>query len=128
MLRNAWALDTKLTVFTGPVLDGKDPLYSCKRGRVSIQVPLKFWKVLVWSDKGKLRSLAFIADQLPTLKEHERSEGLLDADQLDLMEDFLTTVAKVEKITGFEFGEAVSAADIRFGKQDKRVESFDEIS
>ena len=33
------------------------------------------------------------------------------------MENFLTTVAKVEKLTGFEFGDAVSQADIRFGQQ-----------
>ena len=35
-----------------------------------------------------------------------------------LVESFLTTVAKVEEMTGLEFGDAVSQADIRFGHQD----------
>lgn len=119
ILRNAWAIDTRVTVFTGPVFADDDPVYSDKSGSIALQVPVKFWKILVWKEDDALRSLALVADQLKTLKKRPTDEeALADADQLDLMENFLTTVAKVEKQTGFEFGPEVSKADIRFGQRD----------
>jgi endonuclease G len=119
ILRNAWAADTKVTVFTGPVFADNDPVYADKTGAEKLQVPLKFWKVLVWKEDGGLKSLALVADQSKTLKKRaESAEGFADSDQLELMGNFLTTVAKVEKLTGFEFGTAVSEADIRLGKRD----------
>ncbi|MCR9136768.1 MAG: DNA/RNA non-specific endonuclease [Alphaproteobacteria bacterium] len=124
LLRNAWAMDTRVTVFTGPVFADDDPVYSDKSGSIALQVPLKFWKVLVWKEDGELKSLALVADQLKTMKKKpEDAEALADADQLDLMENFLTTVAKVEKLTGFEFGPAVSKADIRFGQRDHTADA-----
>ena len=126
ILRNAWAMDTKVSLFTGPVFDSKDPIYSDKTGKMKIQVPMMFWKVLVWSEKGKLKSLALKADQTKTMQKKSGREALTDADQLKLMEHFLTTVGKIEELTGFEFGEAVSDADIRKGKHDAEPEKFDE--
>jgi endonuclease G, mitochondrial len=32
------------------------------------RVPLKFWKIVLWADKGKLRATALVADQSPVLK------------------------------------------------------------
>ena len=119
ILRNAWAMDTKVSTFTGPVFHAKDPVYSDKLGNLEIQVPLKFWKVIVWSEDGDLKSLALVADQTRTMVKKTAQEKLLDEDQLKLMEQFLTTVAKVEEMTGFEFGEAVSLADVRRGKKDQ---------
>lgn len=129
ILRNAWAMDTRVTVFTGPVFDDNDPIYADKSGAIALQVPLKFWKVLVWKESGVLKSLALVADQLKTLKKKPAdAEALADADQFDLMENFLTTVAKVEKLTGFEFGAAVSKADIRFGQRELTAQEPEALS
>ncbi len=117
VLRNAWAADSKVCVLTGPVFADDDPVYSDKTGVQEVQVPLTFWKVLVWQENGALKSLALLADQTKTLVKKPEGEAFVDAGQLALMENFLTTVAKVEKLTGFEFGDAVSQADIRFGQQ-----------
>lgn len=124
ILRNAWAMDTRLTVFAGPVFADDDPVYSDKSGSIALQVPLKFWKVLVWKENGVLKSLALVADQLRTLKKAPPdAEALTDAGQLVLMENFLSTVAKVEKLTGFEFGSAVSKADIRYGQREATADA-----
>ncbi len=117
LLRNAWATDSKVCVLTGPVFADDDPVYADKTGTEQIQVPLQFWKILVWSENGALKSLALVADQSKTMEKKPEGEAFVDDDQLALMENFLTTVAKVEKLTGFEFGDAVSQADIRFGQQ-----------
>ncbi len=126
ILRNAWAMDTKVSLFTGPVFKADDPVYSDKTGEMEIQVPLVFWKVLVWSEAGKLKSLALKADQTKTMQKRDGNESLVEDDQLALMEHFLTTVAKVEELTGFEFGEAVSNADLRKGRRDAEPEKFDD--
>lgn len=121
ILRNAWAQDTKVTVFTGPVFDQNDPVYSDKTKSLKIQVPLKFWKVIVWSENGNLKSLAMIADQSKILQEKkDGQEKFLEDHQLALMVSFVSTVAKVEKLAGFEFGDVISKADVRFGKRDRQ--------
>jgi len=112
-------MDSRVTVFTGPVFAEDDPIYADKTGADALQVPLAFWKVLVWKQDGALKSLALLANQTRTLKQAAaRAEGLADPDQLNLMANFLTTVARIETLTGFDFGAAVKQADIRRGGRD----------
>ncbi|MCF0049554.1 DNA/RNA non-specific endonuclease [Dyadobacter sp. LJ53] len=48
----------KLTVFTGPVLSGDDPLYK------GVRLPLAFWKIVVFTKKtGEPGAGAFLLDQ-----------------------------------------------------------------
>lgn len=77
-------------------------------------------------DKGELRSLALLVDQRPVITvwpeslsaegvEVRPAEAFGHADELDRVEDFLSTVEVVERLTKLDFGDAVRAADIRAG-------------
>ncbi|MEV6339640.1 DNA/RNA non-specific endonuclease [Nocardia vinacea] len=117
VLRNAVAEHQRVTCFTGPVFDEADRTF---RG---IRVPGRFFKIAVWVEGGRLRSLAMLADQRPVLEvwpealepEALGEENFQDSGELDRVADFLSTVKGVEKLTGLDFGDAVRAADIRTG-------------
>jgi endonuclease G len=127
VLDNAVREARRISVFTGPVFATSDPKW---RSDVvaGFRVPREFWKIVVWSDRGRLRSLAMIASQkavmgkkLPGTKE--------ELDQLDKVEDFVATVAKIEKLTGLDFGKAVRDGDISAGGSEamRRVSDFAEV-
>lgn len=128
VLRNAVADKQRVTSFTGPIFTDDDCPY---RG---VRVPGRFFKVTVWVEDGELRSLAMIADQRPVLKVWPEAlfaedreaitaaEAFMDPGELDKVEDFLTTITKVEAETGLDFGEAVREADVRSGETLKKVD------
>ena len=134
VLRNAVADKQRVTSFTGPIFTDEDRPY---RG---IKVPGRFFKIAVWVEDGELRSLAMIADQRPVLKvwpealfsEDPESvalaEAFMDPDELDGVEDFLTTIAKVEGETGLDFGESVRGADVRAGESLKKVDDAEGLN
>jgi endonuclease G, mitochondrial len=121
VLGNAVAEDQRVICFTGPVLRDDDPPYR------NVQVPMRFWKIVVWSEQGLLRSLAMLADQTPVLEKIQTlPEGLSDRealDDLDAVEDFLSTVEEIEALTGLDFGEDVRGADIRADQDDEQIVS-----
>lgn len=132
VLRGAIADQQRVTSFTGPIFAEDDRDY---RG---VRVPRRFFKVTVWAENGELRSLAMIADQGPVIETWPEAlfvggeaaaeaEAFMDADELDKVEDFLSTVAEVEEATKFDFGEAVRDADVRRGGSEERIESESEI-
>jgi len=125
VLRNAVVDKLRICCFTGPVLKNSDLPW---RG---IKIPLKFWKVVVWTEGAQLRSLAMMADQKPVI---DALQGLPEAvsdaeafDQLNKVRDFVSTVAGVERATGLTFPQAVRDADIRSGESLQVVRDFDEI-
>ena len=66
VLNYARAIEQRISVFTGPVLDVDDPPY---RG---IRIPRRFWKIAAWtartdSERPGLRAAGFIVDQGPAL-------------------------------------------------------------
>lgn len=130
ILRAATDEDRKYNVFTGPIFDDDDPIYaSGKLGKPPCQVPLAFWKVVAWEEGGVLKSLAMIASQTFTMKKNSGQESLSSASELFLLRDFLTTVRKVEAVTGIDFGDAVKDADILMGVRtaglaDMSIEDF----
>jgi endonuclease G, mitochondrial len=126
VLGNAVESKLKVTCFTGPIFRQKDPEW---RG---IRIPLRFWKICVWVEQGKLRSLAMIADQKPVYdKLAALPEGAAEsAEELTyttLVEDFLSTVEEIEEATDLDFGKDIRSADIRSGDSEKAVSSFDEV-
>lgn len=126
VLRNAVDEKKRICCFTGPVLNANDPAW---RG---IHIPLKFWKIVVWPNGNKLHALAMIADQEPVLdtlaglpEDASSAEAFAALGKVD---DFLTTVAKVEALTNLNFGTAVRNADVRAGQESVRhVERWDAI-
>ena len=118
VLRNAVTMRERITVFAGPVFDDDtDPPY-----RFESRVPMRFWKIAVWSDGSDLRSIALLADQKPVLTIMPEAigfgaEAFADEEELARVSEFLSTVAEIEDLTGLDFGDAVRAADIRAGME-----------
>jgi endonuclease G len=134
VLRNAFTSRERVSVFAGPVfrdrnVAGKkaDPVY---RG---IQVPMEFWKIVVWAEDGALHSIALLADQRQVLERltqgvPEALEGLPESIEIgperfdDLVElqrvqEFLSTVEQIESLTGLRFPDLVRRGDIRAGQE-----------
>jgi endonuclease G, mitochondrial len=113
VLRNAVTMRSRICVFAGPIFANNDPIY-----RFNSKVPMRFWKIAIWSDGAALRAIALIADQKPVLKimpEGAEPEAFTDDEELARVSEFLTTVAEIERLTGLDFGAAVRAADVRAG-------------
>jgi endonuclease G, mitochondrial len=125
VLRNARNTRSRVSCFTGPIFDTSDRAYR------NIKIPQRFFKIAVWAEEDGLRSLAMIADQSKVLKvwpealftsggesiEALGAEAFQDPDELERVDDFLTTIAEVESLTGLDFGDAVRDGDIRFGSE-----------
>jgi endonuclease G, mitochondrial len=114
VLRNAVTMRSRVTVFAGPVFDdANDPLY-----RFESRVPMRFWKIAVWSDGSALRAIALLADQRPVLEimpEAIGAEAFTDSEELARVTEFLSTVKAIETLTGLDFGAPIRKADIRSG-------------
>ncbi|MCJ8323581.1 MAG: DNA/RNA non-specific endonuclease [Rhizobiales bacterium] len=119
ILRNALADGIKISVFTGCVFDGGDPVYASYDKKIEVQIPMKFWKVLFWQEAGQLKSLAIIADQTATMTNIPTSgqENISDEDQLAIISGFTTKIKTIEQLTGLDFGDELTKADIRKFKQ-----------
>ena len=122
VLRNAVAEDQRVTCFTGPVFEDDDRPF---RG---VQVPGRFYKLMVWAEDGDLRSLALLVDQRPVIHvwpeaitaealELTEEEAFGDPDELLKVKDFLSTVAEIESLTKLDFGELVRKGDIRSSQE-----------
>jgi endonuclease G, mitochondrial len=119
VLDNAVDEQKRVTVLTGPVFSAKDPEY---RTHVipGFRVPLKFWKIVLWAEKGKLRATAMVADQAPVLKKMPEAlpGGEAFADTA-AVKDFLTTIAAIEKLTGLKFGPVVKGAELTVRERER---------
>ncbi|MGE0238900.1 MAG: DNA/RNA non-specific endonuclease, partial [Parvibaculaceae bacterium] len=126
VLRNAVTMKSRVSVFAGPVFDDKhDPPY-----RFDSKVPMRFWKIAMWSDGAALRSIALIADQRPVIEVmpeaiEGRPEAYGDEKELARVSEFLTTVKEIEDLTGLDFGKAVRQADIRAGSKAQPVQTLE---
>lgn len=124
VLRNAFTMRNRISVFAGPVFDDDvDPLY-----RLGARVPVRFWKLAVWSDGEALRSIALLADQRPVLEvmpeafdtwstNHPGSEAFSDSEELTRVSEFLSSVEEIEELTGLDFGNDLRTGDLRGGKK-----------
>lgn len=119
---NAVADGDKVTVFTGPVFADDDPPYR------DIKVPRQFWKIIVRVDAGTPAVVALLASQsqfLNKLPEALRSEAWDDTAKV---EEFLSTVREIEKLTGLDFGN-LRDYDVRGGPESIRtsISGFESI-
>lgn len=135
VLRNARNMRTRVISFTGPIFRGNDRTFR------TIKVPARFFKIAVWADDEGLRSLGMIADQSkvfdvwPEALFEAGAEGLAglgaeafqDDDEIDRVDDFLTTIAAIERATDLDFGDAVRDADIRAGESDERPGRIEDV-
>lgn len=141
VLRNARNERSRVCSFTGPIFTNEDRPYR------NIHVPGRFFKIAVWAESGTLRSLGMIADQRPVIHVWPEAlfhvdggeaigetirklgaEAFQDEDELERVEDFLTTIARIESVTGLDFGAAVRNADIRAGESiDYRPETLGDV-
>ena len=86
--------ESKICVYNGPVFLDSDPVYQ------SIQVPLRFFKIVVWlNGKNEKKTTAFILSQ-------EDLVGGIQFEELDFNKEFIThqcSVAYIEGLTGLTF-------------------------
>lgn len=92
MLKEVW-------VITGPIFDR-----DIQRLKSGVEIPDKFYKIVVDEKEGQLRSMAFVIDQEVTGKEHLRL--------------FLTSIDNIEQLTGLDFFTELS---------DKTEDKFEKI-
>lgn len=132
VLRNAVVEKQRVTSFTGPIFTDNDRSY---RG---VKVPDRFFKVTLWVENGQLRSLAMIADQKRVIEVWPEAlftggealaaaEAFMDKNELDKVEDFLSTIAAIEAATHLSFGELVRNADVRKGAKEERIDQAEKI-
>ncbi|MFC4397974.1 DNA/RNA non-specific endonuclease [Arthrobacter sedimenti] len=100
---NAADNSQKITVFTGPVFDAKDPIY---RG---VDIPLKFFKVAVFLYQGELAATGYVVDQtevladLPDLPKPRVTEEPAPPGQF---RTFQVPIRDIAALTGLERGAA----------------------
>jgi endonuclease G len=95
----------RLIVFSGPVLDPEDDTWTWGFG--DVQIPMKFWKVVLAVEAGKLGAYGFVLDQTQAFRDlgFERLRfGKFEHKQEPL--------AKISKLAGVDFDPRVIAADV----------------
>jgi endonuclease G len=116
ILRNAITMRQRVIVFAGPVCADDDPDY-----RFDSKVPMQFWKIAVWKGEGRIQSVAVLANQRPVLEKltkgmPEGREAYDDDEELSRVTELVSTVAKIEELTGLRFDDHVRDGDIRRGE------------
>ncbi|MCI0388640.1 MAG: DNA/RNA non-specific endonuclease [Acidobacteria bacterium] len=131
VLDNAKAEREKVTVLTGPVFAEDDPRYRF------VNVPLSFWKILVRVENGQLLATAMLAEQSrllpPSLPENLSDDFSEDFDDTSRIDEYQTTVAEIEHLTGLDFGELRNRDTFQPGPEEslpsrRSLASFDDIS
>lgn len=109
----------KIVVFNGPVFSENDPVYK------GIQVPLEFWKLVVWRNAKKhLRATAFKLSQV-NLVDNINFEDL-NFDQVMDFQEYQLSIKSLEKLIDIDFS-AYRKYDT-FGKdQNKKPVKLDNL-
>jgi endonuclease G, mitochondrial len=96
--------ESKLVIFSGPVLSSEDDEYDWGYGYIAI--PMKFWKVVIAREAGTLRAYGFVLDQTRAFRD-------LGFERLRFgkFEDYAKPVAEIAALAGVEFDAVVLAAD-----------------
>ena len=93
MLERIVTGEKRACVFTGPVLTPEDPTYQAPN-EDPIQIPAGFWKIMVVSDLGQIKSAAFLVWQ----RDYDSDVPLAFSPILEQVR-----VTTIEMITGLNF-------------------------
>jgi endonuclease G len=103
----------KVTVLAGPVLLRNDPWYIEKVQALPFQIPVHFWKVVVYKNKsGRLSAVAFLLSQKAVLLKHgfvvEKKKEIRAGTDFFLQfakgEPYQISLAFLQQLTGYRFG------------------------
>jgi endonuclease G, mitochondrial len=96
LLDHAATYDSRLTVFTGPVLAPDDPVYR------SVAIPRRFSKVAVWADAGTLAATGYVLDQSDLLAQVLEAEpvGVLPTPPLGAYRTYQVPIRDIAQLTG----------------------------
>lgn len=103
---NAAENSRRIVVFTGPIFAATDPVY---RG---VDIPLKFFKVAVFLQGGKLAATGYVVDQTPQLADlpDVPRPGVTDkAPPLGPFRTFQVPIRDIATLTGLDLDQLVSA-------------------
>jgi endonuclease G len=109
VLENASASGRRLSVFTGPVLGGSDPVY---RGT---GIPLRFWKIAAWWSEAaaELRATGYLLDQSELVADYARVGGERNAaaepPELGEYRTFQVPIDDIAALTGLTLDVLVAA-------------------
>ncbi|WP_421939248.1 DNA/RNA non-specific endonuclease [Pedobacter sp.] len=106
----------KISVITGPVLRGDDPIFVTRVNQIRVKLPKLFYKVVYYLKDGKdLHRTGFLMSQETLLKKN----NIIESDQLEVLEGskppfmdfdkagtYQVTVAAIEQLTGLKFSPA----------------------
>lgn len=108
----------KAIVFTGPVLDSKDPLLVIHgNDKLQIKCPLRFWKVVYFvNEDNELRYAAFLMSHKSLVEEDNyvvqpKFEAAVEKPflEFDEREQYQVNASLIEKLTGLRFFKAKEA-------------------
>jgi endonuclease G len=102
----------RISVFTGPVFAADDRAWDDDQQQ-KIKVPKQFWKIVARVEDDKLKATGFLVDQMPLIAQHpQRFFVPRPADDAPppQVDQFLCSVARIQKLTGLDFG-TLKAAD-----------------
>jgi endonuclease G len=110
VLNGMRATPERVTVFSGPIFAENDPLYG------TVQVPLRFWKIIARKEDDHLRATGFVASQKDVI-DVPRREALGTRDwpitATEPIHDFQAAIATIEGLTGLTFPAALHEADTK---------------
>ncbi|MGB1216228.1 MAG: DNA/RNA non-specific endonuclease [Saprospiraceae bacterium] len=108
--------ELKITVFTGPVLSQNDPYFVTEVRNESIQIPILFWKVIIFSkENGELHRVGFMMSQRKLLVDNgivEELESFSDDElfmQFDGAPTYQVNISFVEELSGLTFPLAIDS-------------------
>jgi endonuclease G len=119
--------DRCASVFTGPVFEDDDPIVVTPAD-VHVQVPMRFWKVVVSVTNDQLAACAFLISQ------EDLVNAWLEKREFPVTDDvkpFQVTIAEIEQLTDLSFGEVTQHDSMSTGTESTasrhRIESLDDI-
>lgn len=98
--------EKRLIIFAGPVLASGDPTYNWGLG--DVQIPMKFWKIVVAREAGKLTAYGFVLDQTKAFKD-------LGFEKLNFgkFDHYALSIARISAMTGVLFDKRVTDAEVK---------------
>lgn len=103
-----------VSVFSGPVLSKKDPLFIKQYNKLPVPIPELFWKVIVWRKKdGKLYAVGFMMSQsewlknkvtpVPKIRKVKLEDEYFENLQFKDRKTYQVPIETIEKATGIKF-------------------------